>query len=61
MKRVSEFKYLGFFNTEDMKNSKHVDLVMGAFVKQFHGMYSKLSYTGIEVMTFLFKTYASSF
>ena len=61
VKRVSEFKYLGIFLSEDMTNSKDVDRVMGAFLKQFHGMYSKFSYTDIEVLRFLFKTYASSF
>ena len=44
-----------------MKNSKDVDRVIGAFFRQIHGMYSKLSYSDIEVLTFLFKTCASSF
>ena len=61
MKRVSEFKYLEISLSEDLKNSKDVDRVMGAFLKPFLCIYSKFSYTNIEVLTFLFKTYASSF
>ena len=44
-----------------MKNSKDVDRIMGAFLKQLHGMYSKISYTDIEVLRFLFKTYVTFF
>ena len=52
VKQVSDFMYLG------MTNSKDVDRVMGTFLKQFHGMYSKFSYSDVEVLRFLFKTNA---
>ena len=35
VKRVSEFKYLGIFLSEDMKSSKDIDRVMGAFFETF--------------------------
>ena len=61
VERVSVLKYLGVLLSEDFKIKADCDRALKSFFKQFNSMYNKFNFLPIEVLSFLFKTYATSF
>ena len=59
--RVNSCKYLGVIISENGDLADDVDRVLNAFYRQFNGMFSKFNFTNREVLSFLFKTFTSSF
>ena len=56
-----ECKYLGVILTDNMCILKDVERVCNSFLQQFNSMYSRFNFCDIETLSFLFKSYCSSF
>ena len=61
IERVKRFKYLGIILTDDVSIKSDVDRALDVFPRQFNGVYSKFYYLDVNVFSFLFHTYTSSF
>ena len=61
LEKVSSLKYLGIFLSEDFSIKGDVDRALKSFLKQFNAMFQKFNFLNSEVLSFLFKTYTTSF
>ena len=62
LERVNIFKYLGVVLNENLGDiGPDVVRCYTAFLAQFNGMFSKFGFANAEMISFLFKTYCSSF
>ena len=61
MKRVTECTYLGIVLSEDLSYCNDVDRVINSFLRQFNTLYYKFNYLNLETLSFLFRSYSSSF
>ena len=61
IERVSILKYLGVHLSEDLDIKADCDRVVKSFLRQFNSMYNKFNFLPTEVLSFLFKTYTTSF
>ena len=61
LEEVSSLKYLGIFLSEDFNIKEDVDRALKSFLGQFNGMYQRFNFLTTEVLSFLFKTYTTSF
>ena len=61
LEKVSKLKYLGIYLSEDFDIKADCDRALKMFLKQFNAMYQKFSFLSTNVLSFLFKTYTSSF
>lgn len=58
---VSECRYLGVMLRSDGQISSDIDRVLNSFMRQFNSMYGKFYYMDINVLSYLFKSFTSSF
>ena len=56
-----KLKYLGIFLNEDFDIKDDCDRALKTFLRQFNAMYQKFNFLPSGVLSFLFKTYTSSF
>ena len=61
IERVYVLKYLGVHLSDDLDIKSDCDRVLKSFLKQFNSMYNKFNFLPINVLSFLFKTYTTSF
>ena len=61
MNRVKECKYLGVIISDNGDLGPEIDRVVGTFLKQFNGLYSKFNFANHNVLFYLFKSFTSSF
>ena len=61
LERISELKYLGVVITENLDLSADSNRILKSFLRQFNGVYQKFHFLPRNLLTFLFKTYTSSF
>ena len=59
--RVTECKYLGTIQNECLKIESDVMRVVNSFFAQFYSFYSKFNFVNLNILSFLFKSYATSF
>ena len=61
LERIKELKYLGVILTENLDLSADTDRILKSFLAQFNGVYQKFHFLPRYLLSFLFKTYATSF
>ena len=61
IEKVTEIKYLGVILNEDLNLGNDVGRVLGSFLKQFNAMFYQFYFLPMSILSFLFKTYTSSF
>ena len=61
LKRVIACKYLGVNFAENLSCEEDVDRVLNSFLRQFNSLYSKFHYLHLDTLSYLFKSYTSSF
>ena len=61
LERVYEYKYLGIILMDNMSNNRDSDRIVNSFLGQFNSLYYKFNFASQNVLTYLFKTYCSSF
>ena len=61
LEKVPIIKYLGIFITENLDLSADCDRILSKFLRQFNSMYQKFNFLPENILSFLFKTYCSSF
>ena len=61
LERVYQYKYLGIMLNDCLNNMNDVERATDSFLKQFNALYYKFNFASLNVLSFLFKTYSSSF
>ena len=61
LERVYQYKYLGIMLNDCLSNMNDVERATDSFLKQFNALYYKFNIASLNLFSFLFKTYSSSF
>ena len=61
IERVSNLKYLGVFLNENFDLAPECDRVLRKFLIQFNCLYQKFNFLPTNILSYLFKTYCTSF
>ena len=61
LERVKSCKYLGVNFNENLSCEEDVDRVINSFLRQFNSLYSKFYFLDLNTLSYLFKSYTSSF
>ena len=61
LEQVNECKYLGVTLNSSLNLSPDIRRASTQFLSQFYGMFRKFSYSDINILTFLFQAYCTSF
>ena len=59
--QVNSCKYLGIILCDNGDLGMDLDRVINSFLKQFNGMFAKFKFSSQEVLSYLFRTFTSSF
>ena len=59
--RVTKCTYLGITLSEDFSNDADINRATNSFLRQFNGLYHKFRFLNLDVLSFLFKSYCTSF
>jgi len=61
LKRVDSIKYLGVYLSNNLNLGKDIDRVTDCFLRQFNALFYKFRFVSADALSFLFRTYTSSF
>ena len=61
LEEVGCIKYLGYILDDRLTDIRDCDRALDSFLKQFNGMFHKFYFMNLDVLTYLFRTYTTSF